>query len=1506
MPLVAPFLAIFALACSSDGKITAYTEPPEVTITTPADGAEVLQAVAVSMRGLVVDKEFSDSLSSLTAQWSVDGEAICEGSYVDDGGNVACVHTFAVAGTVELALTVTNPDGASATATSEVVVLPNAAPTVAIELPDPTGRYYADQLLSFLAWANDGEDAATDLFATWTSDLEGTLDIDDTPDADGMLAGDTVLGEGEHLITLQVEDTTGLIGTDSIIVDIGPPNSPPSCAITAPGNNDSFEIGSTILFEGTATDADIDADELTVTWSSSLDGVLSTTAPTSAGTMTFGASGLSAATHTITLQVEDELGGSCSDAILISVGDGPDVVIDNPTSGDVENEGESVAFQATVTDPDDAATSLDITWESSLDGVLSTAGADSSGITAFSFAGLSVGDHIISVTAVDPEGYYAVESVRLTINGLPDEPVVEIDPGDPLSDQDLTAIITADSTDPEGDAVTYTYAWRRNGASTSYITDTVPASATTRGETWSVVVTPNDPYGSGATGTDSVVVANAPPSVASAAISPTSPVEGDTLTCVAGATSDADGDTVSLSYRWTVDGVAASSTSSTLSSTAFEKGDSVTCSITPNDGYADGTTVTSAAVTVGNSAPTITAATLAPTTAYEASTLTCTPSGGTDADGDTVSYRYDWVVGSSTLGLDSASLTGSWFDKGDAVTCVVTPTDGTDDGSPVSSNVVTVRNTAPQLTSVTLSPTSPTESSTMSCSPGATSDDDGDSVSLTYGWVVDGVDLGLSGSSLSSAWFGSGDTIQCYGTPDDGTTAGAAVYSAVVTVANTAATVASASITPTSPVEGDTLTCVAGTSSDVDGDAVTLSYRWAIDGSTIAATGSTLSSTWFGRGDSVTCTITPNDGTTDGTSVTSAAVVVGNTAPSLASVNLSPTTAYEGSTMTCTPGSATDVDGDTVSYRYDWLVSGTSLGLDSSSLSGSWFDKADTVTCVVTPTDGTASGSAVSSNTVTIRNTAPVLASLSLTPTTATESSTFACTPGGTSDADGDSVSLNYGWLVDGADAGVTAASLAGAYFGKGDTVQCYATPYDGATSGTTLYSATVTVSNTAPSATAVEIAPVDPYTDDTLTATASGWTDPDGDAEGYDWQWYVDGTAVSSGGTSRTLSGTKFSKHQLVHVVATPDDGTATGSPVTSGTVEILNTAPTAPTVQVTPTDAEPEDDLVCGIVTPSADADGDTVNYRYEWWVDGVKSTVTTATLDEAYTEDGDTWTCRVTPYDDDEDGTSASDAQEVVDRTAPDQPVISAIDEYRNTTSVSLSGTAEAGATVTVTMDCTDGTLSEVDVTASSGGTWSTSFSMDRGEECDFVAYATDAHGNVSGLSNTVTTESCNPYDTREDSLGYGDTCVESIDEWSVLTDAGTTVVEIQGNIIDTTDVDWYVIDTSQTVLTAGTNVYNFEVTLTEGASDYTFEVYRGSCATADLECPSTPDLTDYAYFAQDVGGAEHSIPSDSRYCYTGSPFYNNCDDLSDVYYIKVERISTALSCQHYELSISNGAW
>lgn len=107
----------------------------------------------------------------------------------------------------------------------------------------------------------------------------------------------------------------------------------------------------------------------------------------------------------------------------------------------------------------------------------------------------------------------------------------------------------------------------------------------------------------------------------------------------------------------------------------------------------------------------------------------------------------------------------------------------------------------------------------------------------------------------------------------------------------------------------------------------------------------------------------------------------------------------------------------------------------------------DVVTCTVTPEDGTDSGTAVAAS-VTIANTAPVLASASLTPNPATESDTLSCAPGSVTDADGStSFTYSYAWTVNGVTIAATSSSLTGTYFAAADAVACVVTANDGTSS---------------------------------------------------------------------------------------------------------------------------------------------------------------------------------------------------------------------------------------------------------------------------------------------------------------------------------------------------------------------------------------------------------------------------------------------------------------------------
>ncbi len=182
---------------------------------------------------------------------------------------------------------------------------------------------------------------------------------------------------------------------------------------------------------------------------------------------------------------------------------------------------------------------------------------------------------------------------------------------------------------------------------------------------------------------------------------------------------------------------------------------------------------------------------------------------------------------------------------------------------------------------------------------------------------------------------------------------------------------------------------------------------------------------------------------------------------------------------------------------------------------------------------------------------------------------------------------------------------------------------------------------NTAPVIAEVTLAPDDPTCTDVLVCTASGVTDEDGDAVALSYAWTIDGVAQAE--TSDSLS-TGWSPGAAVQCTVTPDDGLSTGLAVASNTVVGANTPPTAPVVEVTPAGpVEGVDDLLCTIVTPATDCDGDAVTTTLSWDVDGAGWTGGTTTTVEtgdgisaSDTTEGETWTCTAVATD----GTDPSD--------------------------------------------------------------------------------------------------------------------------------------------------------------------------------------------------------------------------------------------------------------------------
>ena len=454
----------------------------------------------------------------------------------------------------------------------------------------------------------------------------------------------TVFVRGPTTITLTVVNPDGESASAVSEVEIQK-NEAPTADIVAPVSSGHYFANSLTSFEGLVADGEDPPEKLSVEWTSSIDGTLPiSTVPGSDGKST-GSAYLSAGEHQITLTVTDSTGRSATDmeTIDVSVGNPPTVDIFNPATGDVLQD-ELVKFQADVADLEDSPESLDLVWESDVDGVLSTSQAGSDGLAEFVYDPVTPGLQTISLTATDSDGLTGVDSIEVYVNTAPEAPTIHIEPSPATSNDALTVVFDAGSYDADGDRITYEYYWYQNGVDSGYTSNPLPASATNRDDVWTVYVVPNDGTTEGPSGLDSVTIGNSPPTLTGVSITPGVAYTKDTLTAVPAGWADADGDPATYTYEWTVNGtVAVGETSDTLTGDHFVKGDVVIVTVTPSDGIADGSPQTSLPRTISDSVPTTPIVIVSPSSPETEDALSCWAT-STDDDDDTVTYTYTWTV----------------------------------------------------------------------------------------------------------------------------------------------------------------------------------------------------------------------------------------------------------------------------------------------------------------------------------------------------------------------------------------------------------------------------------------------------------------------------------------------------------------------------------------------------------------------------------------------------------------------------------------------------------------------------------------------------------------------------------------------------------------------------------------------------------------------------------------------------------------------------------------------
>lgn len=357
----------------------------------------------------------------------------------------------------------------------------------------------------------------------------------------------------------------------------------------------------------------------------------------------------------------------------------------------------------------------------------------------------------------------------------------------PKTDADLVASFT--TTDADGDTVDVVYSWTVDGGATDITTDTVPADQTGKGQVWEVTAVPSDGEDAGESASIDSTIRNTVPSVRAARTDPTTIRKDTVASCVGAAWSDADPeDPETYEVVWRVNGGIVS-TDPTIDGTLFDRGDDVICEITPVDDESAGDPVASAPVTVRNTGPMAIGVALDPVDPTTIDDLEATLTGFEDIDGDGAVAVYAWFV-DDTLVSDASFLRHTEFEKGQEVFVRVTGYDGLDYGTPRFA-VAIIANSAPTAPVAAL-PEAAGDGDTLVCGVAAASEDaDGDSVSYTVTWTVDGV--AYTGGVFTTTWPGDtvpssdtvvGETWECTITPDDGEDAGPAASDSVLVEAS--------------------------------------------------------------------------------------------------------------------------------------------------------------------------------------------------------------------------------------------------------------------------------------------------------------------------------------------------------------------------------------------------------------------------------------------------------------------------------------------------------------------------------------------------------------------------------------------------------------------------------------------------------------------------------------------------------------------------------------------------
>ncbi|MAA79561.1 MAG: hypothetical protein CL916_09900, partial [Deltaproteobacteria bacterium] len=955
-------------------------------------------------------------------------------------------------------------------------------------------------------------------------------------------------------------------------------NSDPTATITSHSSNAEFFEGDEITLVGLVSDANHSNAQLKVRWNTDVRTLCEEQEPDIDGTTSCRID-LEAGETQIKLQVQDPESAAAIAKIDISVipTDSPNVTILSPVVDGTYYSDQLILFQALIEDSEDESSELMYQWESNIDGVLPiTTPPDTDG-SIEGYVNLSAGQHALSLRVEDSTGKITTESIAVTVGGANTPPLCSIE--SPVTGsayvlgQSINFVGMATDEDINNSVLQASWSSNIDGVfdSTPPFTDgslTVSTSSLSAG-THTITLRIEDEVNEICTSGVQIDIGTPP------AITITTPIQStiydinDPILFSAEVTDQEDLESdIALSWYSDIDGEFSTQGSDSNGNISFSvsslSAGTHNLLVTATD--STGLTASTSLVLQINTPPQAPNVTISPTTPYTTDGLVAIASSVADADGDAISYSYEWFQNSILTTHILSTIPDTETSAGEVWTVRVTPNDGYSDGPPTEVST-TIENTLPQISSVTINPSTVYNDTVLTCS--ATATDADQAITPNYEWIVGTNTYVGSSLDLTTTNTIPNDTITCTATAEDSTGATDSA-NASITIDNRSPSITSASLS-SSPVYTNSILSCSATVSDDDGETASMSYTWSAGGQDIGTGDSImLDSAMVSVSDTLTCTIIAQDGY-GGQDTTTVSATIENTEPTIQNITLSPSSPSVSDTVVCS-ALASDIDGDTPSLQFVWdnLTTGISYTSTTTSATSVSLELAsvtiaidDILSCTINATD--ADGGITSTSTSTqIINTGPTFdTDASISPSTGVYTGTLLSCSSSASDPDDGTLSPTYEWFV-----GTSSLATGSTYTilandtNVGETITCVATAHD--SSGEVATSnASVIIENTAPVFTSTTILYTTAYNDDVLTCSGL-FTDPD-ESLSVSYEWSTQSVIIGSTNTLDLSTTSVLPSETITCSVSVTDTQGATDND--SATLSILNRTPDTPTLFITPT---------------------------------------------------------------------------------------------------------------------------------------------------------------------------------------------------------------------------------------------------------------------------------------------------------------------------------------------------